>query len=810
VSDVLQDVRYAFRLLVRQPGFTFITVAVLALGIGATTAIFSVVDAVLLRPLTYAHADRLVSLSNLWKRDGGGVRGTVSAPDFHDWHDQASSFDGMAAYFGGQTSVTIGAAADYVSVIRVTPEFFSVLSARAELGRLLSESEQQTGGALAVVVSHAFWQSRLGGKPDAIGRTLKFNQRVYAVVGVLAPSFRFPANADVWAPWWVVPETPSRSAHNYRAIGRLKPGVELSKAQAEMDGIAARLEREYPESNEGKAVAVDLLRDQVVRNVRTTLNLIFGVVLVVLLIACANVSNLLLARASSRTRELGVRTAVGATRARVVRQLITESALLALIAGVAGVLVAVWGVRGLVAIAPQGLPRLDKLAIDGRVLAFALIASIATSFAFGLAPAMQTSRVDVNEVLKQGSRSPAGGAGSRMRSALIVFEVAAAVVLTIAASLLIRSFAALTAADMGFPTDHLLVADTIVPSANIDAARQAVRFYRDLLPQLAAIPGVRSVAATTGVPTVVRSNGGYAIDGGPSFEQMRTRSPQALFTVVTPNYFDTIGARLVRGRDIGPADIEGAPLVAVINESMRREAFGDTDPVGRRIVTGFDAATGPDGTGFMTIVGVAADVRASDPSIAARPQIYMPFQQHPFPASSLTLVLRTASDPLQAATPTLQKIRSLNGDVPVRIRTMDDLLGIAVSAPRFRMILLVLFAALALVLAMAGVYGLVSFSVSQRTGEVGLRMALGARRSQIVALTLASGLKLTVAGVLIGWVAAFALVRLLSSMLYKIPAHDMLVFAAAPLLLTAVAALASLAPALRASRVDPAVALRAE
>ncbi len=808
MSDFLGDLRYAIRLLIKQPGFTLVTIAVLALGIGATTAIFSVVDGVLLRPLPYAGADRLVSVSNYYRK--AAFRGTISAPDYHDWHDQAQSFSGLAMYNSNQSSIAVDGAADYAVVTRATPEFFDVMGARPALGRLLSAGEHKAGGPMTAVVSHAFWRSHLGGDRSAVGRTIKYRDAVYAVVGVLTPEFNFPPQSAVWTAWWIAPETTSRSAHNYRAVGRLKPGLTIAQAQAEMDAIADRLEKAYPQTNETKGVAVDSLRDQMVRNVRTTLNLIFGVVIVVLLIACANVSNLLLARASSRSRELGVRAAIGATRARVIRQLVTESALLAVVAGVLGVLIAAWGIRGLLAIAPQGLPRLDEVGVNWRMLGFAMAASLSASFIFGLAPAFHTSRVDLNELLKQAGRGASGGGSGRLRASLIVFETAAAVALVIAASLLIRSFAALNHADMGFDTDRLLLADTSVPSSDLESAERAVRFYRNLMPQLATIPGVKSVAAVSAIPTVVRSNGRYMIEGGKTFEQMRSSSPLALFTVVTPDYFKTIGIAVKRGRDFTASDIEGAPMVAVINEAFARAAFPDTDPIGRRVMTGMDGALGPDGSRFVNVVGVVADLRARDPSVVPEPQIYHPFQQHPSYATALTIVFRTSVDPLQVAAAAQQRIRGMNPDVPVKVSTMEEALGVAVSTPRFRTVLLGLFAALALVLAMAGVYGIVSFTVSQRTSEMGLRMALGAQRGEIVRLTLASGLKLTAIGVVVGWVAAFAAVRVIETMLFEVSARDPIVFLVAPAMLLTVACLASMAPALRASRVDPSVALRVE
>jgi len=800
---MLADLRYAARLLLKQPAFTLIATFVLALGIGANTAIFSVVDAVLLRPLPYADQERLVTLSTFWRTTG--VRGQVSAPDYQDWHDRATSFDGMAAYTRGSTSVSVeGEGADYTVVARVTPEFFPLFGVRAAAGRLPSEAEQREGGPLTAVVSHAFWTTRLGGDQAALGRTLKYAQRLYTIVGVLPPEFRFPDNTDVWTPWWAVPPTSSRSGHNYRAVGRLKPGVTVDQAQSEMDAIGSQLERAFPQSNENKGVAVDRILDQMVRNVRTTLTLIAGVVVVVLLIACANVSNLLLARASSRTRELGIRAALGASRTRVVRQLVTESVLLASLAGVASVVIAAWGIRGLVALAPAGLPRINEVHVDLRVLLFASAVSLAASLIFGLAPALHASRSDLNEVMKQGGRTMSGGGSHRMRAALIVFETAAAVVLVIGAGLLIRSFAALSQVDLGFRTERLLVADTAVPTASRDVAAVGVQFYRNLLPQLAAIPGVESSAAVMGVPTNVRSNGGYAIEGGPTFEQMGVRSPQAILTVATPGYFATLGVPVIKGRDFTEADIDSAPLVAVVNEALARASFPAGDAIGHRIRCGFDRPE------FMEIVGIVANVRSADPALPPRPQLFMPFEQHPLGSTALTLVLRTASDPLRFSRPVAEKVRALNGDVPVRISTMEATLEQAMATARFRTVLLGIFAAVAMLLAVAGVYGVVSYTVSQRTAELGLRMALGARPVEIVTLTLLSGLRLTAVGVALGWTLSLALARIVSSMLYSTSARDPLVFVAVPAALLAAAACASAAPAIRAARVDPVVALRAE
>jgi predicted permease len=808
VGDLIQDIRYAVRLLVKQPAFAVVTIVVLALGIGATTAIFSVVDAVLLRSLPYADAGRLVLIQTFWKR-AGLPSPNVSAPDFHDWHREAVSFDGMAAYFGGRQSVTIGDTADYAVVTIATPDLFPVLSARAALGRLPSSDEQQPGGTLAVVVSDAFWRSHLGADRTAVGRRLKYQDRLYTIVGVLEPGFRFPTGTDVFAPWWPNRENPSRGSHNYRVVARLKSGVTIEQAQAEMTAIAARLEQAYPRTNDTKSAEVDPLQEQYAGAVRSTLTLIFGVVLIVLLIACANVSNLLLARAQDRTRELGVRVAIGATRGRMMQQLITESVLLAAVAGILGVLIAAWGIRGLIAMAPQGLPRLDEVRVDGRLLGFALLLSLGTSVVFSLVPALRASRVDVNEVLKQTGRGARGGSG-RLRATLIVFETAAAVVLVVTAALLVRSYDALNGLEAGFRTDHLLLADTTVPFTDLESARRAVRFYRAITPQLAAIPGVQSAAAVSSVPTQERSNGGYAIEGGPTFEQMLTNVPQAWFLVASPKYIETIGMPLVRGRDFAESDVEGAPLVAIVNQAFARKAFPGQDALGRRLISSLDQATNPDGSRYTTIVGVVADVIASDPTRPAWPQLFTPFAQHPYAATTMTLVIRTEADAGAIAAAVAQRVRALDADVPVRLGTMTETMSAAMAVPRFRTTLVGLFAGLALTLAMVGVYGLVSFSVAQRTSELGLRMALGAQRAEIVRLTLSDGLRLAVLGVVIGWPVALVLSRVLSSLLFQVTPRDPVAFGVAPALLLAAAGAASLWPALRASRVDPAIALRVE
>jgi predicted permease len=803
MDTLLQDLRYALRSLARQPWFSALAILTLSLGIGANAAIFSVVNAVLLRPLAYPDADRIVAVTTHF--DKTGLRGQASGPDFHDWHDSSTSFSAMAYYLAGETSVSAGDNADYANAASVTPEFFDVLGVAPESGRLPAAAEQRAGGPMTALVGHEFAIRRFGTPAAALGATVTYAQFPLTVIGVMPAGFNFPGRTDIWTPSSLFSETTSRSAHNYTVVARLKPAVTIERAQAEMTGIASRLEREYPTTNADKGAAVVSLQERLVGSTKDTLYLLLGAVALVLLIACANVSNLLLTRATTRTGELGVRAALGASRARLVRQLITESLVLALLSSIGGVLLASWGVRALVALAPAGLPRLAEIRIDTAVLVFALAAAFMSSLLVGVTPAMQASRVDLNASLRQGGRGALAGSGARLRSALVIVEIALAVALVVGAGLLIRSFVALGEVDLGYSTERVLVAETAVPSKNLDSAKRATLFYRTVRPQLAALPGVQLVAGVRGLPsTPSRSNGGYWIEGGPGPEVQGIRSPQALFTVVTPDYFKTMNVPLRRGRDFSDADRFDAPFVVIVNEAFVKQSFPGRDPLGYRIQCGLDSQE------FMTIIGVVGNVRTVDPARAPQPELYLPYEQHPFFATALTLVARTAADPATVAAPFGEVIRRANPDVPVRTSTMTATLSTSVATPRFRTLLVGTFAALALCLAVAGVYGVMAYTVERRTSEIGLRLALGAAHGDILALVLKQGLALAIAGIVCGCVLAFAVTRLLAGMLFGVTAMDPLVFAIVPLLLLASAAAACAAPALRASRVDPMIALRAE
>jgi putative ABC transport system permease protein len=796
------DLKFALRSLWKNLGFTGLAVVVMALGIGANTAVFSVVNAVLLKPLAYRDPDRIMTLSSLWKKEGS--HGQVSAPDFHDWHDQSTLFTAMAYYAGGNTAVTVGSAAEYAQAATVTPEFFRVFEARPVLGRLFTPDEQKPGSGGTVILSHSYWQNHFGANSSRFGKTIRIFGKTLSVVGVLPTGFHFPDKTDIWVPAnTIFPETTSRSGHNYLVVARLKEGVSLEQAQAQMSSIGTRLERQYPDSNKGKSVLVTRMRDEMVRDVRLTLYLLLAAVGVVLLIACANVANLLLAKATARTREIAIRAAVGASRRRIVRQLITESLVLALAGGIAGLILAMLASRALVLLAPTDVPRLTETGIDGWVLAFTLGVSVIASLLFGLAPAVQVSHVDVNESLKQGAgRAVGGGATGRMRSGLVVVELALSMVLLAGAGLLIKSFVALHNVALGFRPEHVLVMNSSVQASGLEGARRATRFYRTLLADISTLPGVLGSGATMATPGHVQSNGGYWIDHLPS--ELSVTAPNAVFSVVAPGTFGALGIPLTRGRDFNNGDTYDAPFTAVINEALARTSFSGQDPMGRVIYCGFDSLKP------MRIVGVVGNVRQYGPARESIPEIYMPYEQHPRTATDLSILVRTATEPQTLEEAMRRKVRQLSPDVPVKFTTMEASLSENIAAPRFRTLLLGIFAALAVCLAMAGVYGVMAYLVGQRSNEIGVRMALGANTCDVLRLVLLQGLGPAALGLLLGLVGALAVSRLLSSILFDVKPDDPIIYAGVAIVLVLVTLAATYIPARRATKLDPLVALRQE
>jgi len=806
LESFTQDFRFAVRMLLTNPGFTFTAVLILALGIGANTAMFSVVRAVLLRPLAYSQPDRIVRIASLWKKSGH--QGQVSAPDFHDWHDQSTAFEHMAIYANYEMPISVGsgatATAEFPMTTAIASDFFECFGIAPAIGREFTADEIKVGGTGAAIVSYGFAVRNFGDPRLALGKALVADGKSLDIVGVMPPGFGFPEKTDVWLTEGIFgEETPSRSAHNYRVVGKLKDGVELAQAQTQMTAIGARLEEKYPDSNKTKSVAVTRLRDFLVSDYRLTLLVMLAAVGVVLLIACANLANMLLARAVGRTREIAIRAAIGAGRARIVRQLVTESVALALIAALVGVIVAYWGVKTMVALAPQDVPRLSEAGIDGGVLLFALVISLVASLVFGLAPALQVLRVDLNSALKQTVRRAGGGTlADRLRQGLVVAEIALSVILVAGAGLLIKSLLALQSVQLGITSERIVMAEASVPSTDLETAKRGIRFYSQLLPELRALPGVRNAAGTTMVPGYTSSNGIYFVDHLPT--NFDITGPNAIFTVVTPAAFATMGIPLRAGRDFNDADAYDAPFTAIINDALARRTFPNEDPIGRMIFCGLDSMNP------MKIVGVVGNVRQQGPAMEPEAEIYMPYLQHPQPAANMRVIVRTNADAGVITAAMREKMRLISPDVPAKFSTMEQALAENVAEPRFRTLLLGIFAALAVCLALAGVYGVMSYVVGQRANEIGLRMALGASPGEILRLVLRQALLLAGLGIAIGFAGAVAVTRLLTSMLFGVKTTDPVTYAEVIGIVLAAALLASYVPARRAMRVDPMVALRYE
>ena len=691
-------------------------VLTLALGIGANTAVFSIVNAVLLRPLAYPHPDRIVTLSASSTKTGG--YGLISTPDFHDWHDQSTAFAAMAYYSDGPLAVTSGSDPSYAHVATVSPEFFRVFEEQPIAGRLFTSDEQKPGSDGAAVISHAYWQNHFAGSLKAMNQPVHMLGRTLNIVGVMPQGFQFPDQTDIWFPTGtIISDNTERSSHDYLAVGRLKDGISLRQAQTQMASIGARLEREYPLSNANATVAVLGLRDAMVADVRLTLYLLLGAVGLVLLIACANTGSLMLARATARSREMAVRAALGASRSRIVRQLMTESLLLALLAGSGGLWLAYWLSRALMLLAPSNVPRLDQTGVDGPVLAFTFGVSVIASILFGIAPAVQVSGLDLNKSLNQGAtRSVVRGGAGRLRTTLVVAEIALAVVLLAGAGVLLKSFVALHNVVLGFRPEHVLVMETSVPASTPEQDRRALGFYKDLLLQVRELPAVSAAGATRTLPGKVDSFGTYWIDHLP--QQRSVNGAQAIFSVVAAGTFRTIGIPLRRGRDFSDNDTYEPPFTAIVNESFAKQAFPGDDPIGHLIYCGFDSDTP------MKIVGIVGDVRQYGPASNPQPEIFMPYEQHPGPSTDLNILVRTTGDPGFLANTMRREAHELMPEVPVKFTTLEAAFSEHFILPRFRTLLLGIFAGLAVCLAMAGVYVVTAYVVGQRQNEIGLRMAL--------------------------------------------------------------------------------------
>lgn len=754
-------------------------------------------------PLLDVDPNRIVTLSDFSATDQArsSLSRQVSAREFNDWQDQSSSFEAMAYYGTRETAVIRGSAAEYARVAGVSPEFFHVFGVTPIAGRFLTPQEMAARGSGAVMISYDYWQNRFGGDPRALGQTL----RVYGlrtVVGVLPPGFRFPEKTDLWIVFGETDDPPA--ARNYIAVAQLKPGISLEQAQAEMTLIGKRLERKYPDTNKAWTVLVAHMRDDMVRDFRLMLYVLLGAVAVVLLIACANTATLLLGKATGRMREIAVRAALGASRRRIIRQLVSESLLLAFLAGASGLLLAWFGSKVLVALAPADLPRLAETGIDYRVLAFTSCISIITSLLFSLVPALYASKVDLIDSLKQaGTRFIIGGGMARMRGVLVVAEIALAVVLLSGAGLLIKSLAALYNVALGFRPENVLVMRATVPGSLAAATPHARQFFRDILAQITRLPGVIAAGATMAPPTSIDSSGGYFTDHLPAQPDW-TRAPGVVLSIVAPGTFAAFGIPLKRGRDFSDSDTPNTPLVAIVNEALVRKSFPKQNPIGRTIFCSFDTFMG------MTIVGVVGDVRQPGPAREPMPECYMTYGQHGFNNLTLSMVARTVGDPI-ALSETLRRLaRERSPDVPMKFTTMDALLSDNIAVPRFRTLLFVLFGGLAVCLARAGVYGVMAFAAGQRSNEIGVRMALGASTGSVAWLVLGQGLALACIGLGLGLAGSVAASRLLKSMLFQVQPNDPVVYVAVAVILGVVALVAGYVPASRAARIDPAVALRQE
>ncbi|HSB11413.1 MAG TPA: ABC transporter permease [Blastocatellia bacterium] len=803
METLIQDTRYAIRTMLQSPGFTAVAVLALALGIGANTAIFSVVNAVLLRPLPYTDPDRLVHVHRMQPPI---ARAPISRPDYFEWENQQQVFQGIAAFFYRTYNLTGVDQAERLNAARVTGGFFSLFGINPAAGRFIDNDDDKAGGARVAVISHGLWQRRFGGAPDLIGKTIALNADTYTVIGVAPADFQFPRGVEVWTPAFLAEEKTQRGSNYLKVIARLKDGVTQPRASAQMNQIAAALAEKYPANDTNLTVAIAPLLEEQVGRIRPVLLVLLGAVGFVLLIACANVANLLLARAAARQKEFAIRTALGASRVRLARQLMTESVLLALAGGALGAVLSVWGISVLVSIAPGNIPRVKEVSLDKWVLGFTFLSSLLTGLVFGLAPSLAASRTDLNETLKEGGRGTAATSPHRalVRRVLVVAEIALSLVLLVSAGLLIESIKRLTQVSPGFDPHNLLTANLSFPrnpSAK-DEDEAAAGFLAGVEQRIASLPGIISVGTINDLPVTGYSsvNGDLNVEGRPAYKA--GEAPVAEFRLVTPGYFRSIGIPLLSGRELTDRDDRSAPQTVLINHALADAIFPGEDPVGKRLLALDDKP--------HEIVGVVGDARQWGLDRPADPEIYFPLAQVNF-ASEATLVLRTAGDPSTLAGALRQAVREASADAPVfRVKTMMEVLADSTSQQRFNMSLMTIFAAVALVMAAIGLYGVISYSVTQRTHEIGVRLALGASTGDVLKLVVGQGMLLAGAGVALGLCAAFGLTRLLSTLLFGVSPTDPLTFAVISLILIGVALAACFVPARRATKVDPMVALRYE
>jgi len=823
MGNLFQDVRYGARMLLKNPGITFVVILALALGIGANTAIFSVVDAVLLKPLPYPESDRLVFL-NETSRSMDEI--SVSYPNFTDWRNQNQSFEKIGVYNRSSYNLTGVGEAERIVTGQVSADLFSALRVNAFMGRLFTNDEDKPGATPVVVLSYPLWQRRFGGQAGILNQQLTLNSKSYTVIGIMPAGFQFPTRVEMWVPVGQLSGDPGwqqRGNHpGLYGVARLKPGVTFAQAKAEMDNIGANLAKQYQDSNAGNGIGVRPLLELFVNDIRRALWVLFAAVAFVLLIACANIANLLLARAQSRQKEMAIRSAMGAGRWRIARQLLTESVLLALIGGSLGILFARWGIALILYISPDAIPRAKEISLDWRVLVFTIGLSFVTGFLFGLVPALQAGVVDVHETLKETGRGTSGK--HWLRSSLVIAEVATTLVLLVGAGLMIRSFYRLQQVNPGFSYDHLTSFSVALPQKKYATNEQTEQFYNRLLENLRGLPGVEATAAASGLP--LGNNGwqtSFTVDGQPP--PPREQTPLMEACLVTPDYFRAMNIPLRSGRYFNDHDDRSAlagkdlskyseterEIAAlnsiVIDEEFARRYWPNEDPVGKRIRLGNDADPK---TPVLTVLGVVGRVKMEGLGTdSKRVQGYFPFAQ--IPNGSMTVILKAAGDPNQLIAAVRQQVKAVDPDQPIySIKSMDEIRAESVAPERLNLTLLSLFAGIALVLAIVGIYGVMSYTVTQRTHEIGIRMAIGAQPRDVFRMVIRQGMLLALIGVVCGLVGAFGLTRLMASMLFGVEPTDPVTFAAIAVLLTGVALIACYVPGRRATKVDPVISLRYE
>ena len=810
METIWQDIRFGVRMLANKPGVTVIAVIALALGIGASTAIFSVVNSVLLRALPYPNGNRLVMI---WEqnRPRSRDRNVVSPANFQDWREQSQVFEGMAAFFASPFNLTGLGDPEEATGMAASTELFDVLGAHAMLGRTFTKEDGVQGKDNVAVLTYGFWQKHFGGERNVVGKTFALDGQTHTVIGVMPEGFDFfvkensfvKKSPEFWLPLVFSPNSRVRAGRFLSAIGVLKPGVTFDQAKAEMNALGARLEQQYPDFNKGWGITLVPLHTQFSGDLKPALMILLGAVGFVLLIACANVANLLMARSVARQKEFAIRAALGAGRSRIIRQLLTESLLLALTGCLIGLLLTRWGIDALLAISPRDLLSLTTVNIDKRVLGFALVLSVLTSLIFGLLPALESSRPKTNEALKEGGRGTTGGRSHRVLNWFVVAQVALSLMLLVGSGLMIKSLMRLQSVDPGFDPNNLLLVSISLPRATYPDAPRKIDFFQQLLAHVRQLPGVRAAGAASGPPFAgLPAATGFDIEGQPPLPS--SQQPVTDVRVVEQDYFRTMGIPLLKGRTFTDREVEHESHVVVISEALARRHFANENPLGKRITIDMKEKNDP-----CEIVGVVGDVKWKGLDLPTRSMIYWPHAELPY--SSMTLVIKTGGDPVSMAGAIQREVRALDKEQPIsEMRAMKELLADSISRARFATLLLSIFAVVAFMLASVGIYGVMSYSVTQRTNEIGIRIALGASERSVLGLVLKRGLILAVSGVVLGLIGSIALTRLMTNLLFGVSATDPLTFTLVPILLTAVTLVATYIPARRATKVDPLVALRYE